>query len=265
MRLAASAWGDPLAPQVCFFHGGGQSRRSWSGAARHVAAAGYRAIAIDLRGHGESGWAPDGDYLLDAYARDIVRLIDALPRPVALVGASRGGQAAFCAASRRPTRVPLVMLADVAPQMDETYVGGIRSFLHASLPGFVSLDAAADALAHHLGRPRIADPSRLRHAMREENARLYWTWDPRMVSVEAFVPPSEAETMIAAAEIISVPVVLIRAEFGSLVDDASVAHFRRLVSQLIVEQAPGTRHMFTGDDNAAFAARLLRHLKATAR
>ena len=37
------------------------------------AQAGYRAYTVDLRGHGESDWATDGDYLLDAYGRDVER------------------------------------------------------------------------------------------------------------------------------------------------------------------------------------------------
>src|SRR3546814_8036172 len=73
LELAADAFGDPSAPPVLFFHGGGQSRRSWRGSAARIAQAGYYALTFDLRGHGESGWATDGDYLLDAYARDIAR------------------------------------------------------------------------------------------------------------------------------------------------------------------------------------------------
>src|SRR3546814_20128235 len=74
LELAADAFGDPSAPPVLFFHGGGQSRRSWRGSAARIAQAGYYALTFDLRGHGESGWATDGDYLLDAYASDIKRL-----------------------------------------------------------------------------------------------------------------------------------------------------------------------------------------------
>ena len=89
--MAADAYGDPSAPPVCFFHGGGQSRRSWGGSARRVAQAGYYGLTFDLRGHGDSGWASDGDYLLDAYGRDVEAILAALGRPAALVGASRGG------------------------------------------------------------------------------------------------------------------------------------------------------------------------------
>src|SRR3546814_13602825 len=81
LELAADAFGDPSAPPVLFFHGGGQSRRSWRGSAARIAQAGYYALTFDLRGHGESGWATDGDYLLDAYARDLARLLYGFDQP----------------------------------------------------------------------------------------------------------------------------------------------------------------------------------------
>ncbi|WP_349254604.1 alpha/beta fold hydrolase [Novosphingobium sp.] len=57
LSLAADIYGPASGQPVLFFHGGGQSRRSWRGPARRLGAAGYRAIAVDLCGHGESEWA----------------------------------------------------------------------------------------------------------------------------------------------------------------------------------------------------------------
>src|SRR5690606_5156097 len=82
--LVADAYGPPEGPPVLFFHGGGQSRRSWQGAAQQVGRAGFRALTFDLRGHGESDRAPDGDYMLQAYARDVQALIASFDRPVSL-------------------------------------------------------------------------------------------------------------------------------------------------------------------------------------
>jgi len=91
LELTGSAYGDPSAPPALFFHGGGQSRNAWLGSARTVAEAGYYGISFDLRGHGDSDWAADGDYLLDAFGRDVERLLTQFDQPVTLVGASRGG------------------------------------------------------------------------------------------------------------------------------------------------------------------------------
>ena len=56
---------------VLLFPGGGQTRQSWSGLQTALAMRDVRTLALDLRGHGQSGRAPDGDYALSAYVDDI--------------------------------------------------------------------------------------------------------------------------------------------------------------------------------------------------
>tara|TARA_R110002167_G_scaffold241378_2_gene446708 strand:+ start:809 stop:1657 length:849 start_codon:yes stop_codon:yes gene_type:complete len=260
LTLAADAYGDPAAPPVCFFHGGGQSRRSWMGSARRVAQAGYYGITFDLRGHGESGWATNGDYLLEAYGRDVEAVLQALGRPSALVGASRGGQSALVGGSRHPDLVRLIMLADVAPHIHDTGVNEIRAFFKASEAGFTSLEQAAAALNQHLGQPLLPDVSGLAKAMREQDGRLFWHWDPRTAEPQFLHPPSEAEALVAAARRVTTPVVLVRAELSEIVSKESVQRFKDLTPQLEVETAAGVGHMFTGDRNDSFAERLLQHL-----
>lgn len=261
LDLAADAYGPPDGPPVLFFHGGGQSRRSWRGVAQRIARAGYRAYTIDLRGHGESDWAADGDYLLDAYGRDVEALIDGFEGPVSLVGASRGGQAALVGGSRRRGRVRLIMLADVAPLLRDEGVDAIRDFFRASAGGFATVDEAAEALAFHLHQPRQTDASSLVKAMRYgEDGRLYWQWDPKTVAPEFLNPPSEGIALEEAAARAKDPVVLVRAELSSIVTDESVALFQTLTPQLEVVVAHGVGHMFTGDRNDAFGLTLLDHL-----
>jgi pimeloyl-ACP methyl ester carboxylesterase len=258
LELAGSAYGDPAAPPVLFFHGGGQSRNAWLGSAKKVAAAGYYGISIDLRGHGDSDWAADGDYLLDAFGRDVERLLTQFERPVTLVGASRGGQSALVGGSRHPGRVRLIMLADVAPNMLDDGVNGIRAFFAEGERGFDTLGQAADSLALHLGQARIPDANKLAGAMRQDEAgRWHWRWDPATGYREFLHPPSENEAMLAAAARVTSPVIMVRAELSHLLTDQSVANFQRLTPQLEVVTAPGAQHMFTADRNDVFATQLL--------
>src|SRR5262249_5073778 len=90
-RLAADEEGDPGDAPVVLLHGGGQPRHSWGTTLGAVARKGWHAYAVDLRGHGESDWAPDGDYTLDAFAGDVLAIAHALDSPPVLVGASLGG------------------------------------------------------------------------------------------------------------------------------------------------------------------------------
>ena len=63
------------------FHGGGQTRHAWGTTLKVLGASGWRAYSVDLRGHGESEWDPDGDYTMDAFAADIRILAAAMPQP----------------------------------------------------------------------------------------------------------------------------------------------------------------------------------------
>jgi non-heme chloroperoxidase len=264
LMLAGEAYGDSAAPPVLFFHGGGQSRNAWIGSAKAVAKAGYYGVSFDLRGHGDSDWAADSDYLLDAFGRDVERLISCFDKPVTLVGASRGGQAALVGGSHHPDRVRLIMLADVAPLMRDDGVDGIREFFAEGEAGFATLDDAADSLARHLNQPRMEDSSRLTRAMRRDDAgRWHWRWDPATGRREFLHPPSEGEALLAAAARVKSPIVLVRAELSHLLTDDGVARFGQLAPQLEVITAKGVGHMFTADRNDAFAAQLLECLKRT--
>src|SRR3546814_4945708 len=107
--------------------------------------------------------------ILDAYARDIERLLYAFDQPVTLVGASRGGQSSLVGGSRHPDRVSLIMLADVAPIIANDGVDRFRAFFWASAEGFESVDHAAEALTIHLDQPRLDDASGLTKARSEEH------------------------------------------------------------------------------------------------
>jgi pimeloyl-ACP methyl ester carboxylesterase len=264
LMLAGEAYGDPAAPPVLFFHGGGQSRNAWIGSAKAVADAGYYGVSFDLRGHGDSDWAKDRDYLLDAFGRDVERLLSHFDQPVTLVGASRGGQAALVGGSRHPDRVRLIMLADVAPMMRDDGVDGIRAFFAEGQAGFATLDDAADSLARHLNQSRMDDANRLARAMREDGeGRWHWRWDPATGKREFLHPPSEGEALLAAAAQMKSQIVLVRAELSHLLTDEGVYRFQQLAPQLEVITAKGVGHMFTADRNDAFAAQLLERLQRT--
>ena len=102
VTLAADIDGPWNGPAVALLHGGGQTRHAWKGTERVLAANGFLALTVDLRGHGESGWDLDGDYSIDAFAADVRLLAAEIGRPLALVGASLGGLAALVALGEPP-------------------------------------------------------------------------------------------------------------------------------------------------------------------
>jgi pimeloyl-ACP methyl ester carboxylesterase len=64
---------------VVLAHGGGQTRTAWARTATALMQAGHQAIAIDMRGHGESEWSPSGAYTFDDFAADLLAISAQLP------------------------------------------------------------------------------------------------------------------------------------------------------------------------------------------
>lgn len=98
-------------PPVLLLPGLGEPRSSWSLSLRPaLGAAGWRTIAVDLRGMPPSQ-APPGPYEVDDYVADVVGLIDALGlAPCLIVGYSLGGWIAERLAAARPELVAGVAL-----------------------------------------------------------------------------------------------------------------------------------------------------------
>lgn len=100
---------------VLLVHGVGGWAENWRPVMPALAAAGYRAIACDLPGFGQSERLRDAAYFDVAdpyYARFVSELLDALELPqVDLVGHSLGGAIAAVATIRAPSRVRRLALA----------------------------------------------------------------------------------------------------------------------------------------------------------
>ncbi|MDW8480259.1 MAG: alpha/beta fold hydrolase [Xanthomonadales bacterium] len=90
--LAVEAYGERRPPAVLFAHGFGQTRLAWRATARRAAAAGFHAVCVDGRGHGESGRnPPERPYAVADFVADLETVAASLPGRPALVGASMGG------------------------------------------------------------------------------------------------------------------------------------------------------------------------------
>jgi pimeloyl-ACP methyl ester carboxylesterase len=85
-------------------HGTGLHGRCWGPVAAPLSAAGFRPLALDMRGHGSSSRSPDGDYSWDLFALDVLDTLAqlGLSNGVAAVGHSAGGAALLLAEESRP-------------------------------------------------------------------------------------------------------------------------------------------------------------------
>lgn len=128
LNLVGDAWGDPSHPPILFLHGGGQTRFAWGGTARTLAAQGWHTVSIDLRGHGESDWAPDGNYMIDSYVADIHSVLRHFGQKPVFVGASLGGITSLLTIGESLQPIASgVVLVDITPRTETEGVDRIRA------------------------------------------------------------------------------------------------------------------------------------------
>lgn len=260
IMLAAEAHGPENGELVLFLHGGGQSRSAWRSAAEQVGGQGYRAVSVDLRGHGTSDWSPDGDYHVERHVADIRAVIGALGPPAVLVGASLGGHVTLLTAAAAPEIVRAIILCDVTPFLDETVADGLRQWLRGSSAGFATLEEAAAMLGSG-GTPRRPPSERLREHLREgEDGRLYWRWDTRVVEDRFVRHAGEGGLFAQAAARLRTRTLVLRAGDSTVTSPAQLVRFREVSPHIETMELPGIGHMLTGDSNRAYAAPILAFL-----
>jgi non-heme chloroperoxidase len=289
ITLVGDAYGPPSAPPVILMHGGGQTRHAWGDTALALGRAGYRAIALDGRGHGESDWSPSGGYLVDFFIADLKAVIHTLapasslspgpedasgaradgvraPKPV-LVGASLGGLTALLAEGECPGLARAVVLVDIATSAKLAGIRRIVDFMSQKPEGYASLEEVADAIATY--QPQRKRPTNLdglaKNVRRGEDGRFRWHWDPK------FLRPSTPETsplrpdrLKAAARALSVPALLVRGKLSDVVGEQEVRQFLDLVPHAEYVDVSGAGHMIAGDNNDHFTAAVLGFLERLA-
>jgi pimeloyl-ACP methyl ester carboxylesterase len=269
--IAASIEGGEQAFPVVLAHGGGQTRRAWKAVSKLLASHGFRAIAVDMRGHGDSSWAKDGAYDIRDFASDLVAIAKASARKPALIGASLGGLAGIIAEGElSPHSFASLTLVDITPQMESAGVARVVGFMAAhAREGFASPEEAAQIISEYLPhRPsRKASPGLQRYLRLGENGRYYWHWDPAFIEgvmqsriTDVEVIDRRRAALSAAASRLRLPVHLIRGGSSDLVSPEAVAHFRSLVPHAAYSDIADATHMVVGDQNDAFGQAIVEFL-----
>jgi len=141
VSLAVEIRGD--GPAILFVHGYPFDRTIWQD--QIEALEGYRRIAPDLRGMGESD-APDLGYGMAIYADDLAALLDALGvEDVVLCGLSMGGYVIFEFLRRWRDRVRALILVDTRAEADGAEARRARDGAAATARES-GADAVADAM-----------------------------------------------------------------------------------------------------------------------
>ncbi|WP_019872993.1 alpha/beta fold hydrolase [Sporichthya polymorpha] len=263
VELIADRW-PPVGRRrglVLLLHGAGQTRHSWADTARALSTDGWDVVSLDARGHGDSSWASDGTYTLDAFVGDLLAVLSGLAEPPVLVGASLGGLTALVAEGERGPLARALVLVDVVPRLEVEGVERIRDFMQSTSGGFDSLASAAEAVrAYNPSRQRpVRSANGLVKNLRQgADGRFQWHWDPALLDLISLESSGAVQRRCeAAAARITTPTLLLRGAQSDIVSDAGVAELRTLIRGAETSDVQGTGHMVAGDDNAAFTSRVL--------
>lgn len=251
--IVADAYGDRQGKPVLFAHGGGQTRHAWGKTAQVLAAQGCYAVAYDHRGHGDSGWSPNGTYHLEQFAGDQRTIAEQLSQPPVVVGASLGGLSAMLAQGESTHEVySALIFVDIAPKMNQTGAMNILGFMSEHITeGFATLDEAADIIATYTGRPRRDDLSGLAKNLRQRGGRYYWHWDPNFLTLKMDAQGSPTR-LVDATKKIRQPILLVRGRMSDLVTEEIAQEFMQMVPHAEYVDVENARHMVAGDRNDIF-------------
>jgi pimeloyl-ACP methyl ester carboxylesterase len=235
MKLQTRSWGASGEAVVCV-HGIGQHGGIYEQLARTLVGDGHRVVAVDLRGHGDSGHEPPWD--TGTHVADLLETMAALGVERATwIGHSFGGLLSAALAERAPERAERLVLLD--PGFEVKPAQALKSAEMDRLDwSFASVDGAVNAL---LSSDSMASAPRevvAAHAAgdlrRGSDGRLRFRHSPSAVVV------AWSEVTLPPPAIAQLPTLLVRpvtstvhnraqdgryrAELGSLLTMAAVPH-----------------------------------------
>jgi len=272
--ISALVWGDE-APVLVFIHGGAQNAHTWDTVAL---ALGMSLVAVDLPGHGHSGWREDGAYTPANLAGDVADAVRVLaPHAAAVVGMSLGGITSIELACQHPELVRQLMLVDITPGVNAHKAKAVTDFVNGpqTFPSFDEL--LARTIEHNPTRSESSLRRGILHnAHQTGDGSWEWNYDRRShartreIEANAETAPAVPSPDDATAfnplwdrlESLQSPITLLRGSLSPVVDDADVAEARRRQPTIRVEVVDGAGHSIQGDRPLEMAA-LIREILLT--
>jgi pimeloyl-ACP methyl ester carboxylesterase len=191
-RLKLQFWdyGQDSKPALVLVHGGLDHARSWDWVARTLREH-YHVYALDLRGHGNSAWAPGAMYSIAEHVLDLSALLDIIDEfPIRLVGHSLGGGIVLHYAGVYPERVrKAVSIEGLGFTLGNTHnsqsqrirewieaVRGVENRQVKSYPDLATAVARMKEANPHLS-DEVAEHLTLHGTNWEPNGSLVWKFD----------------------------------------------------------------------------------------
>lgn len=257
MRFHYLDWGTAGKPPVVFLHGGSLTAHTWDLVCLAMRGD-YHCRAMDLRGHGDSDWAPDADYSMRAYSTDVEGLVEQLGLDrFILVGMSLGGGTALDYAGRNVERLAGLVLVDTGP--DTRSAGRQRIADFTSGPREMdSVDAFVErALSFNpLRKPEMLRRSLLHNLRQTPTGTWTWKWDHRRNSGAVDERARRATLLWEAVPRVTCPTLVVRGGRSDVFYDEDAEKLAAALPDASWVRIEGAGHTVQGDQPRALVEAL---------
>jgi len=241
-------WGIAGKQPLILLHGIARVAHNFDHLAPHFSGR-FHVIAVDMRGHGDSGWDESGAYLVEDYVKDVESLIDELGlRNVVLWGNSTGGRVAQYIAGTRPELVSAVIVEDVGPERPASISNRRAGRMAEEEKGWAS---AEELLAKVKSDAALVSDRVLQNfvtygSRRRDDGRIVWKRDPGIL--KGFVP-TELWTQVRN---IQCPALYVFGGASTIVPPDTQAQLRDALPQAEFVTMPNLGHYPSDEEPEAF-------------
>ena len=242
-------WGNPKQPTLLLLHGFAQTAHSWDLVALGLADK-FHLISLDQRGHGDSDWAPDGDYSLEAQQKDLQKFVSYIDVDrINLIGLSMGGRNSYVFASKNPDLVSTLVVVDTGPRGIRTGGNRIRNFVN--MPDVLDTFDEFVERVHSYVPHRSLDQIRgsLANNIRQmNNGKWTWKYDRLLRSPDYRRPAISEEKLWNYWEAIQCKILIVRGEKSDVLAIETLEEMTKRNKNAKGVVVPNSGHLVTGDN-----------------
>ncbi len=238
LRIHYLDWGTSGKQPLILLHGIARVARTFDHLAPHYTG-NFHVIAVDMRGHGDSGWSAQGAYLVEDYASDVMGLIDQLKlRNIVLWGNSTGGRVAQVIAGLHPELVSAVISEDVGPERPAAISNRRANRMAQEVNGWASVNELLAQL--QTDYPLTSEPVLRNFAQhgskRRADNRVVWKRDPAILN--GFVPTE----LWASVSKVKAPITYILGGASTIVPKETQEQLKQTLPLVEIVEMPGLGH-----------------------
>jgi pimeloyl-ACP methyl ester carboxylesterase len=262
VTLHALEWGEPGRPGLCLLHGGA-AHAHWFDRVTGAFVDRFHVVALDQRGHGESGWPVPPAYATEDFVGDLLAVFDLLGwERVILAGHSMGGHNSMALSAWHPDRVRALAVLDSRPAIPEERLSSLRARGQQRTRNPYPTREAAAAAFRLVPRETIAEPALLHHlgevGVVERDGGWFYRFDPDANRLRG---PADCWPLLSR---ITAPTLYVKAELSPNLPPEHVARIRELAPHATIVEVPGSYHHVTLDAPEAVVTALDRFLGSLA-